>query len=203
MVKEGKILFKRSAEADKVPTAEQLDYGEIAMNYADGSEALFFKNSNNEIQKVNVNIDQKIIERSEKTIDVQKCIYIYFNTEENFPQNLINIREYETKLEELGFDMSKGYNIPYYSPDAMAQGYITKSKSGNYALNGSIFGQKPIIGWINYTNGQVSIAFGLMDNIPYNILSTSDKIITGAINELNSRLKKIEALLSGITSENN
>ena len=35
----------------KMPTPEQLEYGEIAVNYADGHETLAIKNSNNEIVK--------------------------------------------------------------------------------------------------------------------------------------------------------
>lgn len=33
----------------KQPTTDQIDYGEIAVNYADGYERLFIKNSSNEI----------------------------------------------------------------------------------------------------------------------------------------------------------
>lgn len=48
-----KILHKRSNVvtdgSPKLPTADQLEYGEIAINYADGNETLSIKNSNNEI----------------------------------------------------------------------------------------------------------------------------------------------------------
>ena len=46
------VAFKRSDVADKKPTAEQLDYGEIAINYAKDSEAIFFKNSENNVVEV-------------------------------------------------------------------------------------------------------------------------------------------------------
>ena len=39
----------RSSVLNKVPTANDLVYGEIAMNYAKGSETLYLKNSNDEI----------------------------------------------------------------------------------------------------------------------------------------------------------
>lgn len=48
-----KILHKRSNVATKgkpkLPTADQLDYGELAINYADGNETIAIKNSNNDI----------------------------------------------------------------------------------------------------------------------------------------------------------
>ena len=48
-----KVLLKRSnALVDgnpKAPSAESMDYGELAINYKAGSEALFAKNSDNEV----------------------------------------------------------------------------------------------------------------------------------------------------------
>lgn len=55
MTKIDKVAFKRSDVADKKPTAEQLDYGEIAINYAKDSEAIFFKNSENNVVEIKTN----------------------------------------------------------------------------------------------------------------------------------------------------
>lgn len=43
-----KVLLKKSSVTSKVPSASDLDYGEIAINYAD--EKLYFKNSSNVIK---------------------------------------------------------------------------------------------------------------------------------------------------------
>jgi hypothetical protein len=43
-----KVLLKKSAVAARVPAVEDLDYGELALNYADGK--LYFKNSSNGIE---------------------------------------------------------------------------------------------------------------------------------------------------------
>lgn len=47
------VYHKRSSVVTegmpKQPTTDQIDYGEIAVNYADGYESLFIKNSSNEI----------------------------------------------------------------------------------------------------------------------------------------------------------
>lgn len=45
-----KITIKRSSVPGKVPAAGDLDYGEIALNYADGN--LFFKNSSNTVSTI-------------------------------------------------------------------------------------------------------------------------------------------------------
>jgi hypothetical protein len=42
-----KVLLKKSSVADRVPQTIDLDYGELAINYADGK--LYFKNSSNAI----------------------------------------------------------------------------------------------------------------------------------------------------------
>lgn len=47
-----KIILKKSAIADKTPTEEQLDYGEIAINYASGKEFISLKNADNQIVKI-------------------------------------------------------------------------------------------------------------------------------------------------------
>jgi hypothetical protein len=53
------VLNKRSSVVvdgnPKIPTAEQLDYGEFAINYAAGVETLSIKNSENEIVSVLIN----------------------------------------------------------------------------------------------------------------------------------------------------
>ena len=58
-----RILHKRSnvvtQQNPKAPTANDIVYGELAVNYADGYETLFIKNSNNDI--VSISSDEKFI----------------------------------------------------------------------------------------------------------------------------------------------
>ena len=53
MSKNSTVCHKRSSVVTegipKQPTTGQIDYGEIAINYADGYERLFIKNSSDEI----------------------------------------------------------------------------------------------------------------------------------------------------------
>ena len=44
-----KILFKRSDVLNKIPTLDSIDYGELLINYADGDETLYIRNSADEI----------------------------------------------------------------------------------------------------------------------------------------------------------
>jgi hypothetical protein len=50
-----KVLLKKSSVVAKVPQTSDLDYGELALNYADGK--LYFKNSSNAINSFSANID--------------------------------------------------------------------------------------------------------------------------------------------------
>jgi hypothetical protein len=47
-----KVLLKKSSVTSKVPLTTDLDYGELALNYAD--EKLYFKNASNAIKSFNV-----------------------------------------------------------------------------------------------------------------------------------------------------
>lgn len=48
-----KIILKKSAVLDKMPAAEQLDYGEIALNYNAAHPFLSFKDSDGDIMPLN------------------------------------------------------------------------------------------------------------------------------------------------------
>jgi len=45
-----KVLLKKSSVVGKVPATTDLDYGEVALNYADG--LLYYKSANNVVQSI-------------------------------------------------------------------------------------------------------------------------------------------------------
>ena len=56
------LLLKRSQQVEenglpKLPTPDQLDYGELAINYAEGKETISFKNSANNIVCLNQEVE--------------------------------------------------------------------------------------------------------------------------------------------------
>lgn len=53
-----KVLLKKSSVGAKVPQTTDLDYGEVALNYADGK--LYFKNSSNTIQPLGISYTKVI-----------------------------------------------------------------------------------------------------------------------------------------------
>jgi len=53
-----KIILKKSSVVGKIPTTGDLDYGEVALNYADGR--LYFKTSTNEIDYFNTGINDVV-----------------------------------------------------------------------------------------------------------------------------------------------
>ena len=63
-----KVLNIRSNQivdgAPKSPTSEQIQYGEIAINYAAGVETMFTKNSDNEIVSLSINGDYSTLAES-------------------------------------------------------------------------------------------------------------------------------------------
>lgn len=55
-----KILIKRSSENGKLPQPNDLVYGELAINYASGSESFSFKNTADKIVTLGMNVKQTI-----------------------------------------------------------------------------------------------------------------------------------------------
>lgn len=54
-----KIIHKHSSVIDKLPRTDELDYGEIAINYASGKEFISLKNADNQIVKITPNIFER------------------------------------------------------------------------------------------------------------------------------------------------
>lgn len=86
-----KILNKRSSDIlnnnPKLPSSNQLDYGEIAINYADGQETIAIKNSKDEIVEFRSkeyidSVVQKLIKNTELKFYCIEPVSIFINGEE-------------------------------------------------------------------------------------------------------------------------
>ena len=85
-----KILLKRSNEAGKLPQSNNLDYGELAMNYASGSESISFKNAADEIVTIGMKVKQTIGEDEISPIS-QKALSSAIKEGINSVTTLVNV----------------------------------------------------------------------------------------------------------------
>ena len=108
MSKNYKIINKNSnALIDgkpKLPTAEQLEYGEIAINYADSGETLSIKNSNNRI--VTFSCDDKFNESFKELNDKTNNLEASANTF-NTKIPIIDTMSRRTRLKSFSLDVLK------------------------------------------------------------------------------------------------
>ena len=70
-----KIILKKSSVVAKVPVVGDLDYGELALNYADGK--LYYKNSNNTVQAFGDNTN--VINNVAADTEVDNVLYVAKN----------------------------------------------------------------------------------------------------------------------------
>ena len=85
-----KILFKRSNEAGKLPQPNNLDYGELAINYASSSESISFKNAADEIVTIGMKVKQTIGEDEISPIS-QKALSSAIKEGINSVTTLVNV----------------------------------------------------------------------------------------------------------------
>lgn len=85
-----KILIKRSSEHGRLPQPNDLDYGELAINYASGSESFSFKNAADEIVTLGMNVKQTIGEDEISPIS-QKALSSAIKEGINSVTTLVNV----------------------------------------------------------------------------------------------------------------
>ena len=85
-----KILIKHSSEIGKLPQPNDLDYGELAINYASGSESFSFKNAADEIVTLGMNVKQTIGEDEISPIS-QKALSSAIKEGINSVTTLVNV----------------------------------------------------------------------------------------------------------------
>jgi glycerophosphoryl diester phosphodiesterase len=162
-----KIIHKHSSvitdNKAKLPTIEQLEYGELAINYADGVETIAFKNSKNEIVEIKSNkYFEKVIsnyitddelsqkgfldgeETSEELDDIETNTYVKYVaqtlTEEQQKQARLNIGINE--VSSINYDLNvkainhRGYS--YESPENTIPAYIMSKDKGFTYVEGDV-----------------------------------------------------------------
>lgn len=155
MANNKKVLIKRSNVvvngAPKLPTADQLEYGELAMNYADGHETLSFKNSTNEVVKFESSeylksyVDGKVSEVSHELSDSYQSVS-YPTTEETGGVSFTPAKagdDLDTAVKNLDTNVSKLVSEVLDNEEVTSSALTTIKESagfndnGQYVANGS------------------------------------------------------------------
>lgn len=179
------VQHKRSNVVNKIPAAEQLRDGEIAVNYAKGSEALYIKNDYGEI--VEISPKSKIMQ------NINRIIIKSDNSESSRQANVMAINDCINNLKSLGINTGTSFNIPVQIGDwfgnltyrhfieevSFLVGTIYKIGGENYV--------KEI--YINAFNGYYNEIITIYND---NDLETVHKDVVGAINELNTKVDSLE-----------
>ena len=156
------LIHKRSSQVvdnqPKLPTSEQIEYGEIAVNYSKGHETLSIKNSNNEIKTFscddNILIDYHKDETSvNPTVTINKDIrrsqiYEFTQTLNSLTVNCTNKTPYEYLIlfkfdKNNSQDTKKPFNLNIMGSHNLVK--LDKTQVNNYILsivNGNIVGRK-------------------------------------------------------------
>lgn len=151
------LIHKRSSQVvenqPKLPTSEQIEYGEIAVNYAKGHETLSIKNSDNEIKTfscddnilINYHLDTESTDPTVTINDDTHCSHVYeFTTSLNsLTVDCTNKTPYEYLI-LFSFEKNGGnFNLNIIGKHNLVK--LDKTQENNYILsivNGNIVGRK-------------------------------------------------------------
>ncbi len=152
------LIHKRSSQVienqPKLPTSEQIEYGEIAVNYAKGHETLSIKNSDNEIKTFSCDDNISLIDYHEDTTSTEPTVTINDDTHRS------QIYEFTKSLDSLTVDCTNktpyeylilfkfeknGGNFKLNITGSHNLVKLDKTQENNYILsivNGNIVGRK-------------------------------------------------------------
>lgn len=157
------LIHKRSSQVvenqPKLPTSEQIEYGEIAVNYSKGYETLSIKNSDNEIKTFSCDDNISLIDyhedttSTEPTVTINKDIrrsqiYEFTQTLESLTVDCTNKTPYEYlilfKFNKNNSQETKNpFNLKIIGKHNLVK--LDKTQVNNYILsivNGNIVGRK-------------------------------------------------------------
>ena len=103
-----KVLLKKSSVSARVPTTSDLDYGEVAINYADGK--IYYKNSANAIKSF---VDQDGVDAALATVTLDDV-----TTAGNTTTNSISVGAVDSSGDvttETAFNLSTNASIQFNS----------------------------------------------------------------------------------------
>jgi hypothetical protein len=102
-----KVLLKKSSIASKAPTTQDLDYGELALNYADGK--LYYKNAANEIDSFSARATGSTNSTLEHGSFYSKTTTVSGNLGEGFVVDSFQLADYRSGKYQLQIQNGNGY----------------------------------------------------------------------------------------------
>ena len=127
-----KILHKRSSvvtdNSPKLPSAGQLEYGELAINYADGYETISIKNASNEIVEFkDKEYVDNLVSKKQDTISDLETIRTNAAKGASALQSIPSEYVTESELQSKGY-LTSHQNISHLATKAELSGYTTDSE---------------------------------------------------------------------------
>lgn len=212
-----KIIHKHSSVITdgipKIPTSEQLEYGEIAVNYADGGETISLKNASNEIVEFkSKDYFENIIKDNEYVVatslndlntrinDIDSAIEekfdeVYKEIEDDeytisLALNDLNVR-LEEKSEEIELVKTTIGNEATSRETAIQEVYdVMKKNEHRIALTFNDLNTR-----IKNLTSELTTINGRLDEVVKE-LEDYDLIVSSALTDLDSRFKKMEDILN-------
>jgi len=157
-----KVLLKKSSVGDNAPDTGDLEYGEVAINYADGR--LYYKNSSNQIKNF---VDS----------DVLDATYIRSVSDDPSPELAANLEIDSHRITNVTYGPGSYIGLQeYYTGDSAQQAVIASREDVNIIVdtnNGSITGSFNVLHGDSDVNSATTI---------FSVVETGAITAYGAIN---------------------
>ena len=167
-----KIIHKRSSALlengnPKLPTADNLEYGELAINFADGVETISLKNKSNEI--------------------------VEFRTKEYFEKIISDNQELnQSAIDDIN-NIITGIDNRLLDVEDNKQGFLTEIPSDyitenelNTTLDNRDYATK---GELQLVDAEVAVATGLVNSLTQEFINT-ELVVSTALNTLNTKIER-------------
>ena len=197
-----KVLNKRSVQVvnngPKLPTPEQLEYGELAINYADGHETLAIKNNQNEIvpfssdekiyDNVQIQIDNALVPVLSAITDITSAItddeFVVATALADLDDRITSINNYSEELDNLINELS-GSVMDNYALSAVTHQEIEDAKGDVLVfvnnLSGSVSAFSASVVNTYATSAKTHSAIASASGNVYNTATAYTKTVSGNI----------------------
>ena len=196
-----KIIHKHSSVITdgkpKIPTENQLEYGELAINYGKGVETISFKNTNNEIVEIKTKnyFDEKILLNSKDINSLEDKVNDIKSTIEN--NELVTataLSDLDDKINSIGNELTDKSDKEHIHVSSAITDSISSMTDITETASGLVQG-KAVYELINDTEEQITETLLEHDTRINNILveiENNELVTASAISDLDVRINDIK-----------